>query len=46
MEKQDQEQTKKDLKRQLDDLLRIKNSMDVVLDNVNKLEKTLSKKNK
>lgn len=46
MEKQDQEQTKKDLKRQLDDLLRIKNSMDVVLDNVNKLEKALSKKNK
>jgi len=46
MEKQDQEQTKKDLKRQLDDLLRIKNSMDVVLDNVNKLEKVLSKKNK
>lgn len=46
MEKQDQEQMRKDLKRQLDDLIRIKGSLDIVLDNVNKLEKSLSKKTK
>ena len=46
MEKQDQEKMRKDLKRQLDDLIRIKGSLDIVLDNVNKLEKSLSKKTK